>query len=331
MTTARPLRWGILGAGGIAATVGADIAASPGSTIVAVAARDADRAAAFARNLDIPRSYGSYAELLADPDVDVVYLTTTHGQHYELALQVIEAGKPMLLEKPITINGRQAREVVAAARERRLFLMEAMWMRLNPVVRTALDLVAAGRIGEVRSVRADFSFTIPFDPSHRLFDPAVGGGALLDAGVYPATFAWLFLGQPDTVQAVGKLNPLNVDSTAAVQWGFADGRFGQIVCSFEADSPYLGIVTGTEGSLSFAGSMLPNPEQVTITTAAGTEVIDIPSVGNGYGHEVAEVERCLAEGLSESPFIPLEETVAILDTLDEARRQLGVRYDYAGE
>jgi len=190
---------------------------------------------------------------------------------------------------------------------------------------------AEGRIGAVRSVRADFSFRNEFDPTHRLFDPAVGGGALLDAGVYPATFAWLFLGAPQTVQAVGSLTPQAVDATAAVQWGYADGRFAQIVCSFEANSPYQGLVTGTEGQLSVAGVMLPNPQQLTITTASGVEVIDIPSTGNGYGHEVAEVERCLAAGLTESPFIPLDDTIGILDTLDEARRQLGVRYDYAGE
>jgi predicted dehydrogenase len=325
------LRWGILGAGGIAATVGADIAASPNSAIVAVGARDAGRAAAFAADLGIPRSYGSYAELVADPEVDVVYVATTHGQHYEHALLAIEAGKAVLLEKPITINARQGREVVAAARARKQFLMEAMWMRLNPIVRRALDIVASGRIGTVQSVRADFSFVEPFDPNHRLYDLAAGGGATLDAGVYPATFAWLFLGQPETVQATGALSPAGSDSSVAMQWGYPDGRFAQIASTFLAESPLMGIVSGSAGSISVSGTMLPNPEQLTVTTAEGDEVIDISSTGNGYGYEVAEVERCLAAGELESPLIPLDETLGILEILDEARAQIGLRYDYAGE
>jgi predicted dehydrogenase len=151
------IRWGILGAGGIAATVGADIAATPGNVIQAVGAREADRAAAFAAAHDVPRSYGSYAELLADPDVDVVYLATTHGQHRDQALQTLRAGKPMLVEKAFTLNARQAREVVAEARARRLFCMEAMWTRLNPLIRQAVDIAHSGRIGDVVGVRADLS------------------------------------------------------------------------------------------------------------------------------------------------------------------------------
>ena len=194
----RPVRWGILGAGGIAATVGADIAASPDSEIVAVGARDADRAAAFAQRLRIPTSYGSYAELVADPHVDVVYVATTHGQHHEHALLALRAGKPVLVEKAFTLNARQAREVIAEAQARELFCMEAMWMRFNPLIRRAKQLAADGAIGDLVCVRADLLAYFPFDPAHRLYDLAAGGGALLDLGVYPVHFAWLFLGRPDT-------------------------------------------------------------------------------------------------------------------------------------
>ena len=151
------IRWGILGAGGVAGTVAVDIAATPGNELVAVGARDAARAAAFAAQHGIVRSYGSYAELLADPDVDVVYLATTHGQHHEQALQALAAGKPLLIEKAFTLNARQAREVVAEARRRELFCMEAMWMRLNPLIRTAQEIAASGRLGELISVHADLS------------------------------------------------------------------------------------------------------------------------------------------------------------------------------
>src|SRR5215471_12412397 len=260
------VRWGILGAGGIAGTVGAEIAATPGNEVAAVGSRDADRAAALAGRLAAPRCYGSYAELAADPDVDVVYVATTHGQHHEHALLALRAGKPVLVEKAFTLNARQAREVVAEARSRRLFCMEAMWMRLNPLVRTARAVAESGRIGELISVRADLSARFEYDPEHRLYDLAAGGGALLDLGIYPATFTWLFLGRPDSVQAVGSLSP------------------------------------------------------------TGDEVLPDTLPGRGYGPEVAEVERCLRAGELESPLVPLDETVAILEVLDGVRAQLGVHY-----
>src|SRR5882757_776125 len=162
------IRWGILGAGGIAHTVGPDIAATPGNEVAAVGARSAERAAALAAELGAPRSYGSYDELVADPDLDVIYIATTHAQHHEQALLALRAGKPVLIEKAFTLNARQAREVVAEARDRRLFCMEAMWTRLNPLIRRAVELTEAGEIGDVLAVRTDLSKLFPYDPAHRL-------------------------------------------------------------------------------------------------------------------------------------------------------------------
>ena len=216
--TTRPVRWGILGAGGIASSLAADISRTDGHVVAAVAARDADRAAEFARRYDAPRSFGSYDELYADDEVDVVYVATTHPFHREQALAAIEAGKPVLVEKPLTLDADGAREVFAAAAQAGVFAMEAMWMRTNPLVRQALDLVAGGELGEVRAVQADFAFALDYDPGHRLLDRDNGGGALLDLGIYPATFAWLFLGAPDRVQVSGDLAPTGVDRTVAMQW-----------------------------------------------------------------------------------------------------------------
>jgi predicted dehydrogenase len=321
-----PIRWGILGAGGIAATVGSDIAATPGNVLQAVAARDADRAAAFAARWGIGRSYGSYAELIADDEVDVVYIATTNGQHYEQALPALRAGKPILVEKAFTLNARQAREVVAEARARRLFCMEAMWTRLNPLIRQALEIAQSGRIGDVVAVRADLSRHFPYDPTHRLFDRAAGGGALLDLGVYPATVAWLFLGRPDTVRAVGSLAPTGVDLTCAMQWGHADGRVAQLYCSAAGDSPFALLVNGTAGWIEIA-PRIHRPRRLIVQDGTGREVVEgEPVEGNGYRLEVQEVARCLRAGESESPLVPLDETIGILEVLDEARRQLGVRY-----
>ena len=321
-----PVRWGILGAGAIAATVSVDIAATPGNVLHAVGARDAERAAAFATAYGVARSYGSYAELLADPDVDVVYIATTHGQHRDHALLALRAGKPILVEKAFTLNAAQAREVVTEARARRLFCMEAMWTRLNPLIRRAVDVAQSGRIGDVVGVRADLSRRFPFDPQHRLYDLATGGGALLDLGVYPATVAWLFLGRPETVQAVGSLSATGSDITAAVQWGYPDGRVAQLYCSAAGGSPLAALITGTTGWISIE-PRIHRPARLVVHDTNGDEVISAQDQpGNGYALEVLEVERCLRAGATESPLVPLDETVAILEVLDEARRQLGVRY-----
>ncbi len=320
-----PIRWGILGAGWIAATVAPDIAASDGSVLAAVAARDGARAAAFAAHHGVTRSYGSYRELVDDPDLDVIYVATTHAQHHEHALLALEAGKPVLVEKAFTLNARQAREVVATARARRLFCMEAMWMRMHPLVVQAQHLVSSGRIGELVNVRADYSKRFTYDAGHRLFDVSVGGGALLDLGVYPLTFAWLFLGPPNIVQAAGVLSPTGSDATAAVQWSYDSGRVAQLHTSAVRESPFGALVVGTHGWLRL-DTPLHLPATMTIHTADGEQVVTSELPGHGYGLEVAEVERCLRAGQLESPIVPLDDTIAILETIDDARRQIGVHY-----
>jgi predicted dehydrogenase len=318
-----PIRWGILGAGGIATTVAPVIAASPGSTLAAVAARDADRAATFATEHGVARSYGSYAELVADPDVDVVYIATTHAQHHELALLSLRAGKPVLVEKAFTLNATQAREVVAEARARRLFCMEGMWMRLQALVQESVRLAHSGRIGEIVGVRTDLSRPFEYDPHGRLFDPAAGGGALLDLGVYPATYAWLVLGRPDTVVALGSLAPTGTDVTVAMQWAYTAGPVAQIYCSAAGPSPFAALITGTAGWIRLE-PRIQRATRLVVHTDDGEEIIEGPSPG--FEPEIAEVERCLRAGELESPAVPLADTVGILDVLDEARRQLGVHY-----
>jgi len=204
--------------------------------------------------------------------------------------------------------------------------MEAMWIRLNPLIRTARQIASSGRIGELISVHADLSHRFEFDPAHRLFDLAAGGGALLDLGVYPATFGWLFLGRPDTVHATGSLSPTRSDATVAMQWGYAGGAFAQLSSTTMGQNPLTGVITGTAGWISVDG-WLSRPVSITVHDGAGDEIIPEPPVaGNGYQPEVVEVERCLRAGELESPEVPLDETVAILEVLDEVRAQLGVVY-----
>ena len=318
----RPIRWGFLGAGGIAAAVAADLHHG-NNMLYAVAARDGDRAAAFAERFGATHSYGNYRSVVEDPDVDIVYVATTHPFHREQALMAINAGKPVLVEKPLTLNAADAREVLTAARDKGIFAMEAVWMRANPLILKAQEIVARGVIGDVVAVHADFSIKVDFDPTHRLFDLANGGGALLDLGVYPMHFAWLFLGRPDTQQVLGTLSPTGSDATVALQWGYASGATAQLRCATTALTPGRATIAGTAGSISVEPWFL-NPDQLVVTTSEGESRIE--GEGTAYGPQVEEVERCLREGLLESPLAPHAETIAILELIDRARADLGVRY-----
>jgi predicted dehydrogenase len=323
----RPIRWGILGAGAIADTFSTDITLTDGNVVTAVAARDADRAARFAARHRAARSYGDYRALVNDDEIDVVYVATTHPYHRAHALLAIDAGKSVLIEKPVCLNAADAHEVFAAATQASVFAMEALWTRTNPLIRMAKQLVADGSIGEVRVVRSEFGLGIAFDPTHRLYDLDNGGGALLDLGIYPATFAHLFLGAPDEVRTVGTLAPTGSDDTVAMQWLY-DGRPGaQLWASVSVAAPNDAAVLGTQGWISF----LPKahrPSGLIVHNEAGENSIDDPLAGkgHGYGPEIDEVARCLHAGLAQSPLVPHTDTIAILNILDNARATLGVIY-----
>jgi predicted dehydrogenase len=321
------IRWGILGAGGIAGKFAADLAHTPGNVLAAVGARQADRAADFAVRHGAPRSYGSYQELVSDPDLDVVYIATTHPGHHEQALLAIGAGKAVLIEKPVCLNAADTREVFAAAAAAGVFAMEAMWMRTNPLIRKAQELVAGSAIGELVSVRAELGLGRTFDAGHRLYDLANGGGALLDLGIYPVTFGWIFLGRPESVAVTGALAPTGSDATVAMQWGYPDGRDAQLWCSAPVKAPIRGLVVGTEGWIRTEGRFY-RPTALTVMVGELESRIDDPlgSDTHGYGPEIAEVARCLRAGLTESPLIPAADTIAIMELLDGARAELGVRY-----
>jgi predicted dehydrogenase len=334
VTTARadhePVRWGILGAGGIADTVATDIALTRGNVVHAVAARDGGRAADFAARHSASRSYAGYSELVADPDVDVVYVATTHPSHHALSLEAIAAGKAVLIEKPLCLNAFQAREVFDAALARGVFSMEAMWMRTNPLVRQALELIGEGIIGEVRGLRNEFGLGYPFDAGHRLYDAANGGGALLDIGIYPVAFAHTFLGRPDEVRTVGTLAATGVDDTVAMQWLYDGQPRAQLWCSLSVDAPNEAAILGTDGWISF-GSPAFRPTSLTVHNRTSDVHVGDPLEGKGTGYtpEIEEVERCLRAGLLESPLVPHAATLEVLAILDTARAELGVRY--AGE
>ena len=293
----------------------------------AVAARDGDRAAAFAQRFGARRSHGSYQGVIQDPDVDIVYIATTHPFHREQALMAIEAGKAVLIEKPLALSAQHAAEVLAAARDKGVFAMEAVWMRANPLIVKAQEMVAGGVIGDVVAVQADFSMALDFDPKHRLYDLANGGGALLDLGIYPMHFASLFLGRPDTQQVLGTLSPTGSDAAVALQWGYASGASAQLRCATTGAAPGRATVVGTTGSICVEPWFI-NPRWLAVT--AGEAGFRVKGGRGAYGPQIQEVERCLRQGLLQSPVVPHADTVAILELTDQARAQLGVRYPSEG-
>lgn len=317
--------WGILGAGSIAGALVHAIRAE-GGDVRAVASRSADRAAAFAAEFGVEQGVVGYDTLLADPEIDAVYVATTNDLHHRNTLDAIAAGKAVLCEKPFALNLAQAEEMAAAARTAGVFVMEAMWMRFIPAIEAMLAAVDDGAIGTVRAVHADFAFISDAGPGNRLVEPALGGGALLDLGVYPITFAQLVLGAPSSVAARANLAPTGVDEQVAAVLGFEDGAIATAYASYRAASPMEAQVVGTDGYIR-VHAPFHNPDRFDVIGPDGTTTVhEVPHGDSGYRFEVAEVHRALRAGETESSRRPLSDTLAIMETLDEIRRQVGVAY-----
>lgn len=330
--TGRPVGWGVVSTGRIANTVTGDLALLQDSVLHAVSSRDAQRAAAFAEEHGFATSFGDDAQrtglqaLLAEPEVEAVYIATPHGQHFEVAHQALTAGKHVLCEKSLTINAAEALELVELARSRGLFLMEAVWTRFLPAVHRALELVDSGELGDISWVRADLGFPAPYDPSWRLWDPAAGGGALLDLAVYPLTWALGCLGFPESVQAVGHLNDDGVDTQESLTLGYASGAQAQLLCSLTGAGPREAVVSGSKGWLRTSGP-LNNPTSFQVTPLDGEpRTVSFEPVGRNYVYELREATRCIQQGLTQSPTMSWADSVDTMRLLDGVRNQLGVSY-----
>ncbi|MGD6745811.1 Gfo/Idh/MocA family protein [Streptomyces sp. BH106] len=323
------VRWGILATGGIAASFTADLLDLPDAEVVAVASRKEASAKAFAERFGIERAYGDWASLAADGDVDVVYVATPHAAHREAAGLCLEAGRAVLCEKAFALNAREAAELVTLARSRGVFLMEAMWMYCNPLVRRMKALVDDGAIGEVRTVQADFGLAGPFPPAHRLRDPAQGGGALLDLGVYPVSFAQLLLGEPAAVTASAQLSEEGVDLQTGMLLSWDDGAHALLHCALNAGTGVTASVTGSAGRIDVPGGFFA-PERFVLHRDGRDpeEFVAAPQDGphDSMRHEAIEVMRRIRAGDTESPLVPLEGSLAVMRTLDTVRERVGVRY-----
>jgi predicted dehydrogenase len=320
------VRWGILATGGIAHSFTRDLLAH-GHRVSAVASRSRDRAQAFADEFGIPHAHGSYGDLVADSEVDVVYVATPHSAHAENALTALANGKHVLVEKAFTVNAAEARSVVEAARRSGLILVEAMWTRFLPHMQFVRSVVRSGRLGEIRSLHAVHAQRLSSDPTHRLNDPSLAGGALLDLGVYPLSFAHDILGPPTEVTARATLKDTGVDASVATILHHAGGTVSTSFCSSETSGTNTATVLGTEGRIDIE-PVWYGPTAVNVRGPDGEvlERFEQPVSGRGMQYQAAEVERLHAAGETASPLITPEDSVAVMATMDEVRAAIGVRY-----
>lgn len=320
------MRWGILATGGIAATFVEDLQHVPDAEVRAVGSRTQAAADAFAARYGIPRAYGDWDALAADDELDVIYVATPHQAHYDAAGRCVRAGQAVLCEKPLTLDATTSRDLIDTARTAGVFLMEAVWTRCNPLVRRLCRLVADGAIGEVTTVHADFGLAGPYPPEHRLRAPELGGGALLDLGIYPLTMAHLMLGAPDTVAAWGTRYPEGTDAQTGMLLGYDSGAMAALTCGSVGATGTRAVVTGTRGRIEI-DPMFHCPTTATLhRDGTEPERLHEPLTGHGYVPEAEEVQRCLRAGLPESPLVPHSVSLALMELMDDIRARVGVRY-----
>ncbi|SCE86440.1 Gfo/Idh/MocA family protein [Micromonospora chokoriensis] len=320
-------RWGILATGHIASRFAEDLRLVPDAELVAVGSRSVESARRFADTYGAKRAHGSWVELAADPEVDAIYVATPHSAHYEAAMTCLTAGRAVLLEKPFTLDLATSTELVDTARAAGVFLMEAMWMRTNPLVLRAVELIGEGAIGTVSGVRADFGVAGPFPPDHRMRNPALGGGALLDLGIYPISLAHLLLGVPQHIRSWAQIGPEGTDENTGMLFGYDAGALATLSCGMVGATNLSASITGSAGRIDLPEPFFRPGSLTVYRDGAAPETITADTAGNGYQYEAIEVQRCLAAGLTESPLVPHTTTLEVMALLDTVREQIGVRYE----
>ena len=319
-------KWGILGCGNIAKKFATGLQALDDAQLVAAGSRTIENANAFADQFSVPNRHGSYEELAADPDVDAVYVATPHPMHKDNSILCLEHGKAVLCEKPFTVNEAEARETIDISRDKNVFLMEAMWTRFLPVIVEVRKRIENGDIGDVRMVSADFGFRANINPTGRLWDLNLAGGALMDIGIYTVSFASMIFGmQPTDIAGGAQIGETGVDEQGALVFGYGEeGQLALLSCAIRARTPHDATIIGSDGYIRLPTFW--SGTKAIIKKGNDEEVIEAPYDGNGYNCEAAEVARCVRAGLIESPTIPHAETIAIMNTLDRIRSHWGLKY-----
>lgn len=322
------VKWGIMGTGWIAEQFTGDLVHTVSGVGYAAGSRSLDSAERFAQKFGLTKAYGSYEELVQDPDVDAIYVATPHPLHREHVLLAIAAGKAVLCEKPITVNSRELAEIIDAARSRGLFLMEAMWTRFLPVISQVRAWLKEGKIGEVMMLKADFGFRSEWNPEGRLLNPQLGGGALLDVGIYPLSFASMVFGSaPQKVNSSALIGETGVDEQFSVLLDYGAGKTAALNGAVRLGLSNDAWIFGTEGMIHIPSFI--NAKEATLQVAGQEEIKVVDDrQSKGYAFEAEEVGRCLLTGEKESPLISLDESLSIMKLLDEIRDQWGLKYPF---
>ncbi len=319
-------KWGIIGPGKIAAKFAAALALTEGAELVAVASRSGERAREFAAKFGASRSFDHYWKLAAAPDIDAIYIATPHGFHCEHALLCLKHRKAVLCEKPMALSNRQVQEMVSASQDNKTFLMEAMWTRFLPLTGKLLELIGEGKIGKLKYVRADFGFAPPFNPEGRLYNKELGGGSLLDIGVYPLFLCQLLMGEPSRIMATAQLAPTGTDDSCVATLHYPDGGLAIMTSLYSCQTSITAEIAGTEGIIHIPTPWYKNDRLTLYRRGQEAEDFQFEPMVNGFEYQIRETLRCLDEGLIESPYLSHAFSLSMSRVMDAIRKQCGVYY-----
>jgi dihydrodiol dehydrogenase / D-xylose 1-dehydrogenase (NADP) len=319
-------RWGIIGCGKIAQKFATSLKTIDNAVLYAVASRDGEKAKSFAKTNGAKLWFDNYEMLASHPDVHIIYIATPHSLHYEHTMLAVDYKKHVLCEKPLAINAIQTRKMIQAARNKRVFMMEAMWMRFNPAIRKLVEILNAKIIGEITQIQADFCVELPYDKLGRVFNPELGGGAMLDVGVYPLNFAYLVFGEdPIQAESSAKMGETGVDYQSAYMLKYKSGAIAMLSSSVEFNKPNEAWIYGTKGHIHLP--LFYKPQVIHIHMNGGsTETLQIPFVSTGYSYEAEAVMESIEQGRNECALMPLHQTLNVIELMDRFRNSWGFKY-----
>jgi len=320
------IKWGILGPGHIANKFGEALKVVEDAEIYAVGSRSIENAQKYAKNFNAKKAYGSYEELAKDPDVDVIYVATPHNLHYENTILCLENGKHVLCEKPFAVNGKEVRGMIAKAKEKNLFLMEALWSRFLPHIIKTKELIDAGELGSLKLLTSYFPIKSLYGPEHRQFNKDLCGGSLLDIGIYNVFLSLYLMGKPKTFKAMAGMGPTEVDESCSIICKYDNEAVSVLYSSFRASSDIMAEIHGDKGKIVI-GNVWFTPNNIKIVRPNGEEIpMQIKSTGNGYNYQAEEVDKCIKEGRIQSNIWSWEKSLELIDLLDSIRQETGIVY-----
>ena len=322
----KQINWGILGAGRIADKFCTALVSTPRACLYAVASRDIKKGKAFANKFNASVYYDNYLSLVNDPNIDVIYIATPHVFHFEQALLCLQHNKSVLCEKPMTMSFSQTQELIKLAQKNNLFLMEGMWTACMPFIQKIKEIVAEDIIGSVQYVQADFGFSTPFDADSRLFNKALGGGSILDVGVYPISLATLLLGKPSSIKSLSKLAHNGIDEYANIILQYTNDATAQLFSAVTVQTPIEANIIGTKGKIRVDSPWYMATDFIVTLHDGTSKSYSIPHPTNGFEYEIMEVMHCLENNLTESALVPHQQTLIVSQVMDELLKQAGVDY-----